>query len=119
MATRPKVITKLDTFKDDVHISQWTGLTTTDADGDPIEMPGSNDRTIQFTGAFGVGGTIVMEGSNDGSNWQTLNDPQGNSISKTAAAIESVMELTRYIRPRVTAGDGSTNLTATLLVRRP
>lgn len=118
MATRPTAITKPDTYKDDVHYITWSGLLNGD-DGAPLEMPGSNDRSVQFVGTFGVGGTIVLEGSNDGTNWRTLNDPNGNPISKTATDLEAVLELTRYVRPRVTAGDGTTNLSAIMVVRRP
>jgi len=118
MATRVPTVTRIPTYKDDCHVIQWSGLLNTD-DGTPIEMPGSADRSIQITGTFGAGGTIVFEGSNDGTNYASLTDPQGNAISKTAAGIEAIAELTRYVRPRVTAGDGTTNLVATLLVRRP
>ena len=117
MATRAASVTPINTYKDNAHVITWTGLLNGD-DGSPVEMPGSSDRSIQFTGTFGVGGTIVLEGSNDGTNYVSLTDPQGNAISKTAAGIEAVMELTRYIRPRVTAGDGTTSLVATLLVKR-
>jgi type 1 fimbria pilin len=117
MATQPKTITALTRFGEDCHLVVWTGLLNTD-DGDPFEGPGSNERSIQFTGTFGSGGTIVLEGSNNGTHWFTLTDPQGNNISATTARIKRISELTRYVRPRVTAGDGSTNLTATMLVRR-
>ena len=46
----------------------------------------------------------------DGTNWQTLTDPQGNVISKTSASIEAITEATRFVRPRVSAGDGTTSL---------
>lgn len=125
MATVASSVARIETFLDDAHVITWSPLTTTDADGAAIAMPGSADRTIQFTGTFGTGGTIVMQGSNLASpvastdaDWFTLTDPQGNAISKTAAAGEAVLELTRWIRPKVTAGDGSTSLTATLLVKR-
>lgn len=117
MPTRVSTITPLTRFGEDCHLIQWTGLLNTD-DGTPFEGPGSNDRSIQFTGTFGAGGTIILEGSNDGTNWFTLTDPQGNNISVTAARIEQISELTRFVRPRVTAGDGTTNLVATMLVRR-
>lgn len=118
MATIDPTITRIDTFADQAHVIAWETLTTTDDTGAAIEMPGSADRSIQFNGAFSVGGTIVLEGSNDGTNYVTLTDPQGNAISKTADGIEAVQELTRYVRPRVTAGDGSTSLNAYLLVKR-
>lgn len=120
MATRAKTITRLETFKDDCHVIAWTGLTfaTTD-DGDPLEMPGSADRSVQVTGTLGAGGSVRIEGSNDGVNYAALNDPQGNVLDIATLKIEQVLDLTRYIRPRVTAGDGTTSLTVTMLVRRP
>lgn len=118
MATKTNTITYLKTHKDrGCYVVQWTTLANGD-DGTPMEMPGAADRSVQFTGTFGSGGTIQIEGSNDGSNYNVLTDPQGNNISKTSASIEQVVELTRYIRPRVTAGDGTTNLTCTMLVKQ-
>lgn len=96
----------------------WTGLLNGD-DGAPYEGGDWGDRTVQFAGTFGAGGTIVLEGSNDGTTYFTLTDPQSTAISKTAAGLEQVVELPRYMRPRVTAGDGSTSLVCTLyMVRR-
>jgi len=80
--------------------------------GTPVELVGHADRSVQIVGTFGVGGTIVLEGSNDGTNYVTLTDPQGNALSFTAAGLEAISELTRYIRVDVTAGDGSTDLDA-------
>lgn len=116
MVERSAVKDKIETFKDDAHVIEWTGLLNGDT-GESIQMPGSSDRSIQFSGTFS-GGTIILQGSNDGTNWETLTDLQGNAISKTASGIEMVVEVTRYIRPNVTAGDGSTSLTATLLLKR-
>ena len=95
----------------------WSGLLNGDT-GAAVEMPEYGDRTFQVTGTFGTGGTVVLQGSNDGSNWASITDPQGNAISKTAAAIETAMETPRYIRPNVTAGDGSTDLVVTVFARR-
>ena len=100
-----------------VVIYEWTGLLNGD-DGSPIELPSFPDMSVEFSGTFGTGGTILLEGSNKGSAYYTLTDPQGNAISKTAAALEQVEELVRYVRPRVSAGDGTTSLTATLICRR-
>jgi hypothetical protein len=102
----------LKDFQSDCVVVRWSPLTTTNADGAPFEMPGGADRSIQFTGGtFGAGGNIVLEGSNVGVNYQTLRptrqpDQQGGRLAP------------RFMRPRVTAGDGTTSLTATLLVRR-
>jgi hypothetical protein len=101
-----------------VTIGSWSGLTkATDDTGDPVALPNRADRSVQVTGTFG-GGTIVIEGSLDGTNYVTLTDPQGNSLSKTAAFLEAISEAVRYIRPRVTAGDGTTSLVCTILFRK-
>jgi hypothetical protein len=118
MAVINSSITEIKPYREHSHVISWTPLANGDS-GSPLEMPGSSIRSVQFTGTFGAGGTIVFEGSNDGTNYVTLTDPQGNAISKTSAGIEAILELTRYVRPRVSAGDGTTSLTATLLVRRP
>ena len=98
-----------------VHVVTWTPFSATDT-GQAYELPASADRSIQFSGTFGSS-TMVLEGSLDGTNYETLTDPQGNAISKTATGIEQIMEVTRYIRPRCTVASGAT-ITATLLVRR-
>jgi len=124
MATRPYSIEKLETFGDDVRVTVWTALANGD-DGQRFEMPGSADRSMHFSGTPGTGGTIIVEGSNHlapstaASDWFPLTDPQGNAISKTAASTgEAILELTRWIRPRVTGGDGTTSFQARLLVKR-
>lgn len=96
---------------------EWTPLTTTNADGIKVAISKFADKSVTFTGTFGAGGTVKLQGSNDGSNWFDLTDPQGNAISKTSAALEAVTENTQYIRPFVSAGDGTTSLTAVLVAR--
>lgn len=120
MATRNYTVTEIREFGEKAHVVVWTGLTfaTTD-DGQPLQMPGSADRSVQVTGTFGTGGSVRIQGSNDGTNYVALTDPQGNALNITAAGIEAVQEITRYIRPLITAGDGSTSLTVTMLVRKP
>lgn len=117
MAERTATISRITTWGDESHVISWTGLLNGDT-GSVIEMPGSSDRSVQFNGTFGSGGTVQIEGSNDGTNYVVLTDPQGNNISKTSASIEMITELTRYIRPRVTAGDGTTDLKAYLLIKK-
>lgn len=118
MPTITPALSEVTTRGDHCHIITWPSLANGD-DGAPIQMPGSADRTIQFDGTFGSGGAVVLEGSNDGTTYYTLTDPAANSLSFTSAGLKSVTEVTRYMRPRVTAGDGTTSLKATLLVRRP
>lgn len=119
MAVRDLNIEELKTFRDDAHVASWEGLTNATSDsGEPLEMPGSADRSVQVIGTFGSGGTCVIEGSNDGVNYSTLTDYQGNALSIQSATIDSISEITRYIRPRISAGDGATDLDVFILVRR-
>lgn len=117
MTTRTPTINYDPNGQRGVVLAVWTGLANGD-DGARIEVPSWPDLSIQFTGTFGAGGTILFEGSNAGAAYYTLTDPQGNAISKTAAGTEQIEEVTRYVRPRVTGGDGSTLLTATLIAKR-
>jgi hypothetical protein len=95
----------------------WTSLLNGD-DGAPIKFGPFADRSVQVTGTFGTGGTIVMEGSNDGgTTWATLKDPLGANVSFTATGLKMIGDLPYQIRPRVTAGDGTTSLSAWLMMR--
>ena len=119
MAVRVGVVTTINDYENSANLITWSGLLFSSLDtGDPYEVPGFSDRTVQFSGTFGVSGAVQIEGSNDGTNYIILTDPQGNNITKTAASIEAVTELPRFIRPRVTAGDGTTNLIASLFMKR-
>lgn len=92
---------------------QVTGLLNGDTSSANLQS-NSGDRTVQVTGTFGAGGTVIVEGSLDGTNWYQLKDTSGTLISFTAAGLKSVLEYTTHLRFRVTAGDGTTNLTGTL-----
>jgi hypothetical protein len=118
MATVPFTAEDIRTFGDTGHVIAWTSLANGD-DGTPLEMIGSADRSVQVVGTFGAGGTVLLEGSNDGTNYNTLHDPGGTALSLTTSQIVAVLEISAFIRPRVSAGDGTTALTVTLLVRRP
>lgn len=118
MAVITESIAEVKAFGDRSHVVTWTPLANGDS-GSPVQFTGSTIRSIQFDGTFGAGGSISLEGSNDGTTYFVLTDPQGNAITKTAAALEAVQEATRFVRPRVTAGDGTTSLSARLFFRKP
>lgn len=119
MATIPYTYTADPGSNDDsIAIYSWPLLTTTDTTGAPIGIVAFADRCVQVTGTFGSGGSISVQGSNDGTNYAILKNAQGTAVTFTAAGIQQVVELPRYMRPIVTAGDGTTSLTATLVARR-
>ena len=95
----------------------WSNLANGD-DGQPARYSGSGDRTVQVLGIFGSGGSVTIEGTLDGTNWATLHDTGGSDLTFTSAGIEAVLENCLSVRANVTAGDGTTDLTVIMNVRR-
>lgn len=84
---------------------------------DAINWP---DKTVTVRGTFGAGGTVVIEGTDAGGvTYTTLNDSrgEGNALTFTAADTRTILENPGKIRPRVTAGDGTTALTVVIECR--
>lgn len=99
MATITPTITSLTNG-----IASITWAAQTDADtATAFDNFGFRRGAVQFDGTFG-GATIVLQGSNDGSTFSTLDDVAGVAISATAAGIFDFNGHCRYIRPLVTAG---------------
>jgi hypothetical protein len=109
----------ISTIEGDGSVMQivWTPLTSTNLDGAPVRWCQYADRSVQLSGTWGTA-TVVLQGSNDGTTWFTLTDPQTVAISKTADALEQVLEMTQFVRPLLSGGNGTTAVTANLLVRR-
>lgn len=86
------------------------------------EWSGTGDQSVQMVGAAGAGGfngaTVTIQGSNDGTNWQTLTNPLGTAITFTAAGLQQVSEITRYIRPSLSVATAGTTLTCILFKRQ-
>lgn len=114
MAERAVVITSPG---ENSKLAVWTGLLNGDT-GQIISYPDYGDCTVTFEGTFGAGGSITLQGSNDGTNWYPVTDPQANAITKTSAAMEVAVDTPVYFRPNVTAGDGTTSLQCRMLMRR-
>jgi hypothetical protein len=96
-------------------VSKWENLQNGDT-GEPRSAVQFTDRSVQVFGTFGVGGSVTIEGSNDGVNWAVLTDPQGNDLVISTAKIELISEATVYVRP-VVGGDGTTDLTVLILLK--
>ena len=95
----------------------WPNLANGDT-GDPVTLPKYADRTVQIVGnTWGVSGSVTLEGSLDGTNWFPLTDLLGTDITYTANKLETITELVQYVRPNVTNGDGTTDITVTLLLK--
>lgn len=100
-------------------VCTWTPMLNGDV-GDPVTLPGYHDRSVQVTGTFGTGGSVAVEGSNDGAvNYAALRDPSSTTIAITSAGMKAVLEAAIHMRPHVTAGDGTTSLTVSMYFVKP
>ena len=95
----------------------WTNLNGANNTGVAIKFPQHSDRTVQVTGCFNAG-TIVIEGSNDGSTYANLTDPSAGAASFTAAGIKQLVEAPLFVRPKVVANGAATDVAVTMLLRR-
>lgn len=97
---------------------QWIGLTSTDSDGASYQPEDTRAAiaAVQFTGTFDSA-TAVLQGSNDGSTWVTLNDTLGAAVSFTSAGYAEVSTAMEFIRPSTSGGGGSQDIDCILVAR--
>lgn len=82
----------------------WNTLTENDTCEEFI--PGGTEPVVasmQVTGTFG-GATVVLQGSNDGTNFYDLDDIEGTAISVTAAGLVEFSTSALYIKPVASGG---------------
>lgn len=97
----------------------WSGLTQTTNDvGAAVSESWRGEKTFQVFGTFGSSGALLIEGSNNGTDWSPLSNRQGTNMSFTAAGFNRSQDQPVYVRPRVTGGDGTTNLTVAVACHR-
>lgn len=118
MATIP--MTKTTTQNSSVVARLWEGLTQGDV-GERFAFSQYTDKTVHIYGDFGAGATATLRGSNvpdaDANNadhWLPLTDAQANAITKTAAALEVVLESPLWVSPIVTGTPATANITVSL-----
>lgn len=98
-----------------VLFATWLNVLDDDT-GEPLEAAYLADKSVQVEGTLGVGGSLSIEGSNDGTNYSVLTDPAGNALTTTAVNyLVQILENPRYIRPHITIGDGNTDLNVYLI----
>lgn len=96
----------------------WANMANGDVGQAYTTNPPWSDRAVQVAGTFGSGGNARILGSLDGANFATLTDPQGNALDISTAKIEAVTEPSIETKPSITAGDGTTALTVTMIMLR-
>lgn len=118
MATRPAVLSQHDWHT--VRVT-WVGLLSGDV-GEGVIVPAAPDKNVHFTGTFGAGGSIRLQGTNkdaqDIGNDPILHDVDGTVTDSTSAKMFQIKENPLLVYPRVTAGDGTTNLECRLIIKR-
>ena len=85
---------------------RWVNLSAGDT-AVPYVVASYSDKTVQFVGTGGSG--ITIQGSLDTdlatTDYETLNDPQGNALSGvTTDKIENILEHVYLLRPSPAAG---------------
>jgi len=98
----------------------WANMKNGDT-GNWVRAARFNDKTVQvIVNAAGTGDAVTMEGSpDDGTTVGDLHDAQGGLlvsalVGATITDPEIVAESPESIRPNVTAGDGTTDLTVVI-----
>lgn len=117
----------------------WQALVNGDT-GQPVPFAEWADRTVHAwanqidtaaASVIGAGGSVSIEGSNDyqpvansdgdpanAGTWIVLTDQNGVAMTYTAVALKQMTEAPLWIRPHVTAGDGTTACNVVLIARR-
>jgi hypothetical protein len=103
-----------------VTVVAWHNLANSDT-GTPYVAPFAARKTVQVWGTFGTGGLVQIEGTLNPHTPQyvALNDTAGNTIVAGTARIRSIENNSYLIRPRVTAGDGTTALVVEVMFEAP
>lgn len=100
---------------------QWGALTFAGLDDGAVYdwVEGAANLFVQVTGTLGVGGSITFEGSLDGTTFFALTQADGATAATfTALGGAAINGTPRFIRARVTAGDGTTSLTPRVSFQR-
>ena len=118
MATVTPTVNRLVGSGDGSTVLMSWSLTSTNTDGAPLEWVEWSDRCFTATGTWG-GATLTIQGSNDGSNWVTLNNAaSGSGATLTANGVLQIVELPRYVRPNLTTAGAGATLTVMLTAVR-
>jgi hypothetical protein len=75
-----------------------------------VQLGAWSDRSVQVAGDFSGAASLAIHGSNDGTNYILLQDTLGDDLTFTAAGLLSIGQATRYIKPVLSSGNGSTDL---------
>jgi hypothetical protein len=95
----------------------WTGITAQSDTVGAYDRIDLGDRSIQVTGNFN-GGTVQLQGSNDGVSFFPLTTPAGVTIQFTAPGLLQVTEACLFVQPVFSTATTGANVTAVMAARR-
>ena len=93
----------------------WTPIGDSDT-CTAVAVPGYTEHSVQVTGTFSSA-TVIIQGSNNNTDFVTLLDTAGNAISMTATGLKAIAHAPLYIRPSSSGGSSSATV-VTLVSRR-
>jgi len=103
----------------DVIVTVWANILAADT-CTAVQIPGYTDQTVHVTGTLD-GATLVLQGSNNNSNFFTLHATDATSAAISITVTNNgygVLENPLWIRPSTSGGGGSSTATVTLVSRR-
>ena len=117
----PNVAFKIgnDPGEDDgsLRTATWTNLNGANNTGVAIKFPQHSDRTVQLVGCINAA-TVVIQGSNDGTNYANCTDSTGAVASFTALGIKQLVEAPLFVRPHMPVNNIASDVSVVMLLRR-
>lgn len=100
-------------------IITWASFTAAADVGVPVELTPWGDRCVQMVGTLGSGPQMMLEGSNDGTDYLQLKDVHGTALSAVSTKVPlQLAEVPLYFRPRLVASAGGASIDVILVLRR-
>lgn len=104
-------------------VDTWAGLLQSSLDtGAAVSVADAIEIMVMIvSGTLGAGGAITWEGSLDNNLWFPLSSRIGTPVAIVQTALLTptmVQERPLYVRPRISAGDGTTTLVAAVVIKR-
>jgi hypothetical protein len=117
MAIKPYKEIRTTWYAVGIQIFWWENLTNGDV-GAPLKCPIYADKTVQAFGTWTGPATVAIEGTIEETpaNYIVLTDQAGSALDLTANSIKTLLQNPCWLRPNVTAGDGTTDVDVYLLL---
>lgn len=105
------------TVSEFVRVAMWRNLSS-DKACVPIELSDNEELTIVTRGNFTGGGSVLLEGSNDGKAYFPLRDSSGYPVFRKRISVQRVAERPRYVRPSLIGAGNDSAIDVHLIMQR-